>query len=81
MLPPEGQEIFERSRQGYATEEECVRAVKKYLRSPEEKVWLDAQDLSIEDLFNGRYCEQHEQYVFAMFRRWNALIGHQQFFG
>src|SRR5260370_22849220 len=36
-------------------EEHTVDIVKQYLRTSEQKAWLDAHDLSIEDLLNGRY--------------------------
>src|SRR5260370_7370339 len=36
-------------------EEHTVDIVKQYLRTSEQKAWLDAHDLSIEDLLNTRY--------------------------
>src|SRR5260370_2901214 len=37
-------------------EEHTVDIVKQYLRTSEQKAWLDAHDLSVEDLLNGRYA-------------------------
>src|SRR5260370_5848189 len=36
-------------------EEHTVDIVKQYLRTSEQKARLDAHDLSVEDLLNGRY--------------------------
>src|SRR5260370_4898241 len=36
-------------------EEHTVDIVKQYLRTSEQKAWLHAHDLSVEDLLNGRY--------------------------
>src|SRR5260370_30767705 len=36
-------------------EEHTVDIVKQHLRTSEQKAWLDAHDLSVEDLLNGRY--------------------------
>lgn len=56
-------------------EEHTVYIIKHRLRTPEQKTWLDAQDLSIEDLLNGRYNAEQEPIIFKMYADWNAKIG------
>lgn len=53
-------------------EEHTVDIVKQYLRTSEQKAWLDAHDLSIEDLLNGRYGGDDEPGVEATYGAWNA---------
>ncbi len=60
-------------------EEHIVGVIKQYLRTSEQKAWLDAHDLSIEDLLNGRYGGQDESEVAAIYGAWNAKLGKKMF--
>lgn len=60
-------------------EEHAVEFVKAHLRTPEQKKWLDEQDLSIEDVFNGRFGAGQEEYVEKMFDEWNTKLGRKHF--
>src|SRR5260370_21868357 len=56
-------------------EEHTVDIVKQYLRTSEQKAWLDAHDLSIEDLLNGRYGGDDEPGVEAIYGSFNTKLG------
>ena len=60
-------------------EEHTVDIVKQYLRTSEQKAWLDAHDLSVEDLLNGRYGGDDESGVEAIYGAWNAKLGRKMF--
>lgn len=61
-------------------EEYVVPLIKKYLRTPEHKKMLDALDISIEDMLNGRVeGEEKHEVVEAMFAVWNQTLGYKRF--
>jgi len=62
-------------------EEYAVMFIKAHLRTPAQKEWLDSQDLSIEDVLNGRFGDKpdHEAYIDNMFVEWNAKLGQKVF--
>lgn len=60
-------------------EEYVVAVIKRYLRTSEQKAWLDGQDLSIEDLMNGRYGGEQEPIVLSIYNDWNAKLGVRYF--
>jgi hypothetical protein len=65
---------------GFDDERYLVAAIKLHLRSPEQKRWLDANDISIEDVLNGRVEGGTPQEVLDMFEDWNAKLGFRCFF-
>jgi len=64
------------------TESDTVRFIKAHLRTPEQKKWLDEQDLSIEDILNGRFgaVDGQEAYIQGkLFVDWNTKLGRTYF--
>lgn len=61
------------------TEEDTIRLIKKYLRTPEQKALLDEADLSIEDLLNGRYANGYQGLAESLFADWNQRLGKKEF--
>jgi hypothetical protein len=62
-----------------AEEEYVVPLIKKYLRTPEQKVQLDAADYTIEDCLNGRIEGGTPEWVYQMYADWNAKLGAKHF--
>lgn len=58
-------------------EEYLVAAIKKYLRTPEQKALIEAKDSSIEDMLNGRV--ENDDWTDGMFQAWNAALGWKEF--
>src|SRR3954462_1570481 len=56
-----------------------VEAIKKHLRTPEQKAALDQADVSIEEILNGRVGAQHSQLTQSLFTAWNAKLGFRHF--
>lgn len=56
-----------------------VIAIKKHLRTPEHKNQIDINDLSVEDMLNGRFGSQKEKIVLAIFDHWNKSLGFKCF--
>lgn len=57
-----------------------VAAIKKHLRSEEDREGLYHRDISIEDCLNGRVAgEEPQLFVDQMFGRWNEKLGHKVF--
>lgn len=56
-----------------------IEAIKKYLRTPEQKQKLDIADLSIEDCLNGRFNSEQEKTVLGVFAEWNNKLGFKCF--
>jgi hypothetical protein len=61
------------------SEEDSNRVVKKYLRTPEQKAWMDAQDISLSELFRGDYNSENQQKVSEIFAEWNRKLGRTLF--
>lgn len=62
------------------SEEALVRAIKKYLRTENQRDWLHDHDLTIEDLLNGRYPIKIGDEVERLFyRQWNTKLGWKAF--
>ncbi|MDD5454051.1 MAG: hypothetical protein PHW62_00925 [Candidatus Ratteibacteria bacterium] len=62
-------------------EEYAVEFVKAHLRTPEQKKWLDEQDLSILDVFHGSFgaVAGQEEYIEQMLNDWNKKLGRKHF--
>src|SRR6266850_869113 len=60
-------------------EEHTVYMVKYYLCTTEQKAWLDAHNLSGEDLLNCRYDGDDESGVEAIYGAWNTKLGRKMF--
>jgi len=60
-------------------EPDLVFFIKKYLRTPEQKTWLDQNDISIQDVLNGRTESQFEDKIQELFNSWNEKCGFHQF--
>lgn len=81
MIP---QEVLDEFRKDYDEgnweEEYLVLFIKKYLRTPEQKALLDARDISIEDVLNGRIEGADQDGIYNMlFEDWNAKLGFRGF--
>ena len=63
-----------------SAEEGTVLFIKKYLRTEEQRAWLFAQDLSLEDVLDGRTNDVHGVYIRGvMFPDWNTKLGRHVF--
>ncbi len=60
-------------------EEYLVAAIKRCLRTDEQRQLLYTADLSIEDLLNGRYSIQYSVMVQHIFDEWNKKLGWKEF--
>lgn len=77
MIP---QEVLDDFKEGFDKEEYLVAAIKRYLRTPEQKAMLDARDISIEDVLNGRIEGEDQDDIYnALFNDWNAKLGFRGF--
>ena len=56
-----------------------VAAIKKWLRTPEQKKVLDDLDLSIEEMLNGSYTEDQSAAVGTIYDAWNQKLGFRAF--
>jgi hypothetical protein len=56
-----------------------IPIIKQYLRTPEQKAFLDANDWSIEDVLNGRIPGGAPSEIAAMFEDWNSKLGKKLF--
>lgn len=61
-------------------EEYVVPLIKKYLRTPEQRAYLAAEDFSIEDMLNGRVeGDAQQNFVALTYLDWNAKLGYKCF--
>jgi hypothetical protein len=57
-----------------------VAAIKKHLRTDEQRKALAEADISIEDMLNGRVANEAAMFVIDnIFNEWNAKLGHKAF--
>jgi hypothetical protein len=77
-IPPE---IVEQFRDGFNSEASLMQAIRLYLRTPEHKSVLDALDISIEDILNGRVEGGNPPQVKEILTSWNYRLGFQAFVG
>lgn len=63
----------------FQDEKYLVRAIKKHLRTPEQKAQLDAADVSLEDLLNGRTTAKHNDLMREIQTAWNRKLGYKAF--
>ena len=63
-----------------SAEEGTVLFIKKYLRTEEQRAWLFAQDLSLEDVLNGRTTIVQSEFLRnVIFYDWNTKLGRHVF--
>lgn len=60
-------------------EEYLIQAIKKFLRTEEDRKQLFELDLSIEDILNCRYTQEQEEKVNSIYSRWNEKLGFKCF--
>lgn len=75
---PTTAELVEFFNEGYG-EEYTVPAIKKHLRTQEQKEQLDALDLSIHDVLNGRFSAVQEAQILLILEAWNQKLGKKVF--
>lgn len=63
----DGEEFYE---EGF-----LVAAIKRHLRTDEDKAELAALDVSIEEVLNGRYQFRDSEKIAAILIKWNAKLG------
>lgn len=74
------QDVLEDFRNGFDKEEYLVAAIKTYLRTPEQKQFLDSRDISIEDVLNGRIEGEDQDEIYEQLHAdWNAKLGFRGF--
>jgi hypothetical protein len=73
MTPYIPRKIIDSFIDGFDSESRLVDAIRRYLRTPEQKVWLDEHDISIE---GGNPAE-----VSQMLTDWNQKLGFRAFIG
>lgn len=84
---PEELEFLSNVKEGCYRESDLVRFIKKRLRSPEQKTFLDTKCWSIEEILNGNNelsqdtAEQNfeERFLEGMFKDWNDKLGYHSF--
>jgi len=65
---------------GAGDEGDSVNVIKMFLRTDDQKQWMDDQDVSIEDILNGRTYERHMKYIHEeLFPDWNRKVGKKIF--
>lgn len=61
-------------------EEYVVPLIKKYLRTDEQRQQMNAYDISIEDMLNGRVeGEEAQNFTALTFLDWNQKLGYKHF--
>lgn len=74
-------DVLDQFRDGFDREEYLVEAIKTYLRTEEQRQWLNNHDFSIEDVLNGRclgeYIDVEIQEI--LFDPWNDILGFRAF--
>lgn len=77
---PEWADVVEFWRLGeFDDEKYLVMAIKKHLRTPEQKGKLDAADVSLVELLNGRTTAKHENLMHEIQTAWNLKLGFKAF--
>lgn len=62
-----------------ADEEHFIELIKKFLRTASQRAMLEAMDLTIADLLNGRFNGEQEKSVLEIFADWNSKLGKDHF--
>jgi hypothetical protein len=61
-------------------EEYTVAIIKRHLRTDAQKAWLLTNDISIEDMLDGRVeGDDNMNKTDAMFKEWNTRLGRKMF--
>lgn len=77
---PEWADVVDFFQNGEFCEDQyLVEAIKKFLRTEEDRQLLFKLDLSLEDCMNGRYGADKEQEVKKMYAGWNKKLGFKAF--
>ena len=63
----------------FCEERYLVDAIKKHLRTEDQRRRMFNLDVSIEDMLNGRYTGDKSDAVRAIFDEWNAKLGFKAF--
>jgi len=71
---PTPEQIANYLMEGVDDEEWAVKVIKRHLRTPEQKAWMDEQDISVEDLFHGRYPGNLDVKG-ILYHDWNTRLG------
>ncbi len=76
-MHPTPEQIVQWMQDGLDDEEWELEVIKRHLRMPEQKAWLEQNDLTISDLLNGRApISLNHQWIFD---DWNKKLGVKQF--
>ncbi len=60
---------------GQLSGDQVARAVKRFLRTDDQRGLMYELDLDMEDIFQRRYAADQEQLVLGMFDEWNKKMG------
>lgn len=52
-----------------------MAAIKRYLRTPEQKIRLDEADISLEELMSGSYGHAFHSMTQGILKEWNEKLG------
>lgn len=64
---------------GFPEEHYLVDAIKKHLRTDEQRLEMADRDITIADMLNGRTTGEHEAFVDACYADWNTKLGRRAF--
>jgi hypothetical protein len=76
-IDPTPEQIAQYLGEGIDDEHWVIEVIKKHLRTPEQKAWMDQHDMSISDLLGGRH--HHALNVDWILDEWNVKLGIKQF--
>lgn len=77
---PTWAQVVEFWKEGEFFEEKyTVEAIKKFLRTEEDRKIMYEFDFSIEEMLNGRIYPNQDKAVHDMFKRWNEKLGFKAF--
>jgi hypothetical protein len=76
-IDPTPEQIAQYLSEGLDDEQWEIEVIKRHLRTPEQKAWMDQQDMSISDLLGGRH--HHALDVDWILDEWNTKLGVKQF--
>lgn len=65
----------------FCEEKYLVQAIKKHLRTEDQRKRMFDLDISIEEMLNGRYPMDKFDLVDAIYAEWNKKLGFQAFGG
>ena len=66
--------------EGADNEGDLVNVIKTFLRTEEQRKWMSENDVSIEDILNGRTYDRHQKFIHEkLFPDWNLKVGKKSF--